>query len=86
MPNANYIKGRRKEYKIVKQHKDTGYTIAQRTAGSHSPFDVIAIDIENRVIKLIQAKPNNYTEKQTKDILEENKELNGPYKVYFVVE
>ena len=62
MPNPNYIKGRRKEYKIIKTMKQLGYQIAQRTAQSRSPFDVIAINTLTREIKLIQSKPdrNNF--------------------------
>ena len=45
MPNKAYIKGRRKEYRIVAQERKKG-RLAVRTAGSHSPFDVISIDRE----------------------------------------
>lgn len=38
--NLNYNRGRALEYEVVKIFKDAGY-IAQRTAGSHSVFDVI---------------------------------------------
>ena len=44
MPNKNYIKGRRKEYKICKKLIEKGFDIAQRTAGSHSPIDIIVIN------------------------------------------
>ena len=50
MPNKNYIKGRRKEYKICKMLREDGYDIVQRTAGSHSPVDIIAICKENKKI------------------------------------
>jgi hypothetical protein len=42
MPNRNYITGRRFEYKVRDLWKDRGYR-AVRTAGSHSPYDVIAL-------------------------------------------
>ena len=43
MPNKNYIKGRRKEYLIRDKLIKEGFDIVQRTAGSHSFIDVIAI-------------------------------------------
>ena len=42
MVNKNYIAGRRFEYKVKHYLEDSGY-IAIRSAGSHSPFDIIAI-------------------------------------------
>ena len=85
MSNKNYIKGRRKEYKIVKQYKDKGYEIAQRSAGSHSPIDVFAIDKETRTIKLIQAKPDSMSNTAKQKIIDENQWLNGLFKVVFEV-
>ncbi len=40
-PNANYTSGRSYEYKTMRCLRDRGYE-CHRTAGSHSPFDVIA--------------------------------------------
>ena len=85
MPNKNYIKGRRKEYKICHSYKSMGYEIAQRTAGSHSPIDVIAINLKKKKIKFIQAKPDSWTIKQVKSLEEENKKLNGLFKCEFIV-
>ena len=82
MPNANYVKGRRKEYKIVHKYKDEGWDIVQRTAGSHSPIDVIAINRTTRKIKFIQSKPENY---HINKILEENDWLNGGWTAEFSV-
>lgn len=84
MPNKNYIKGRRKEYKYVKLLRDKGF-IAQRTAGSHSPFDVIGINPETREIRLIQCKPDSMNAHQAQKIREENKNLNGGFIVSFSV-
>ena len=86
MPNRNYEKGRRKEYKIVKHYKDKGYEIAQRSAGSHSPIDVWVIDRGTRTIKLIRAKPNSMSDNAKKKIIEENKWLNGLFRVIFEVQ
>jgi hypothetical protein len=43
MPNKNYINGRRFEYKVRDAYKALGY-VALRSAGSHSPYDVIALE------------------------------------------
>ena len=69
MPNRNYEKGRRKEYKIVRNLEKQGYDIVQRTAGSHSPFDIIAIDTQKGVILLVQSKPESMGEEARKKLL-----------------
>lgn len=85
MPNKNYVKGRRKEYKICEDLKKAGYDIVQRTAGSHSPIDVIAISRNPRIIILIQVKPNNYPDKNISKLLKENIWLDGNFRVMFQV-
>jgi hypothetical protein len=42
MPNKNYINGRAHEYRVRNQWAAKGYT-ALRSAGSHSPYDVVAV-------------------------------------------
>lgn len=81
MPNKNYIKGRNKEYRICKTLKEQGFDIAQRTAGSHSPIDVIGIDKQNKVILLIQSKPEGYNKKE----YPEEEWLNGKFEVMFKI-
>jgi Holliday junction resolvase len=84
MPNKNYIAGRRKEYQVMNQEKKAG-NIVLRSAGSHSCIDVVSIDVESRVIKLIQCKPNDIS-KTTKDKLEtEMKALNNTFKCMYVL-
>jgi len=84
-----YKQGARKEYKIVKELREAGYDIVQRTAGSHSPIDIIAINIKEKIILLIQSKRTlnqsmDYIDKKLKtSIEEENKELNGCFNVFF---
>lgn len=85
MPNKNYEKGRRKEYKICNELKDEGFEIVQRTAGSHSPVDIIAINKELGEIRLIQAKPDSMAEIAKTNLLEEHKWLNGWFEVTFEV-
>ena len=80
-----YKKGRKKEYKICKELREEGFVIVQRTAGSHSPVDIIAIDKDKKLIKLIQAKPNSWREKQIKRLEIENRDLNGEFVVVFEV-
>ena len=58
----------------------------QRTAGSHSPVDIIAINKKLRVIRLIQSKPDNYPQSQEDKITKDNIELNNVYRVEFIVE
>ena len=40
--NSNYKRGRTREYAVVKSLMASGWSWAQRTAGSHSPVDVVA--------------------------------------------
>ena len=42
MPNLNYQRGRNREYKVRDELSET-YDLVVRTAGSHSPVDVIAL-------------------------------------------
>ena len=67
MPNSLYIKGRKKEYKIVNEEKSKG-CISFRSAGSHSPIDVISIDLKEHTIKLIQCKPDSMSEKTKQNL------------------
>jgi len=85
MPNKNYIKGRRKEYKIRQQLIEEGYLIVQRTAGSHSAIDIIAIDPDDRRILFVQAKPDSMVEKNKKALEKEHCYLNGSFYCTFEV-
>lgn len=78
-----YQKGRRKEYKIKYQLEKEGFDIVQRTAGSHSPFDLIAIKLLTRELKLIQVKPDNYEE--SNKLNEKWSDLNNMFRVSFEV-
>ncbi len=53
MPNRNYERGRRFEYRTIKLLEATGYT-AGRSAGSHGIFDVWAFNAMHW--RLIQVK------------------------------
>lgn len=82
MPNKNYVKGRRKEYQIRKELLGYGFDIVQRTAGSHSPIDIIAINKKTKQILLIQAKPKY---QHTDKLYKENEWLNDEFLVNFEV-
>jgi len=83
MANANYVKGRRKEYKIVHRHKALGH-ISYRSAGSHSPVDVTAIDTKNKIIYFIQSKVGKISKRETEEYLSQIP--NGTYKVVMSLE
>ena len=80
--NKNYEKGRRAEYKIIKKLKETGFSISQRSAGSHSPIDVFAIDVENKKIIFVQCKTGANSEREKEKAKAELSGING----YFYVE
>ena len=41
--NRNYKNGREKEYRTRKKLLEDGWEVVVRSAGSHSPFDLIAV-------------------------------------------
>ena len=65
--NRNYVRGRRYEYKTMRTLEKLGY-LCIRTAGSHSPFDVIAFltkdNTEHHIIRAIQVKASKYVPKK----------------------
>jgi len=84
MPNKNYLKGRKKEYKVLKECRAKGH-IALRSAGSHSPIDIVDINLVERIIRFVQCKPDSMSENAKNKILEENSLLKGPFYVFFEV-
>lgn len=84
MPNSNYIKGRRKEYKVMEEERKKG-NIVLRSAGSHSPVDIVSIDVTARVIKLIQCKSDNFPQIEIDELQYQMRELNNAYRCEFVV-
>ena len=81
MPNANYIKGVRKERKIVNEAREQGL-ISFRSAGSHSPIDVVIINDKSKIIKLIQCKPDSMSGVARARLLQQLGKLNGVYQVW----
>ena len=84
MPNSNYIKGVKKERKIVNDARAEGL-LSFRSAGSHSPVDVVIIDAQKKEIELIQCKPESLGEKQKSLLYEALKYVEGVYVVSFKV-
>lgn len=84
MPNQNYIKGRRHEYEVVNTLKDKGW-IAFRSAGSHSPIDVIAIHPKKCLIQAIQMKPTSMSKRAKNKIYQELDKMSHMYFVKFRV-
>jgi Holliday junction resolvase len=85
MPNKNYQKGRRKEYKICKELKQQGWDIVQRTAGSHSPIDIIAINKLQKKILFIQSKPNDWSYKLISNFIKKYTWLNDQFSCDFLL-
>jgi len=87
-----YKLGVRKEYYLMEKLRKEGFDIVFRTAGSHSPIDVVAINTKNKEIKLIQSKRTlnqemSYINPQVKGkILKENLHLTGTYNIHFDVQ
>jgi hypothetical protein len=71
VPNRNYEKGRRAEYKVMKQLRKEGFQYVGRTAGSHGIFDVWGIElfdwdspVHKGRIKLVQVKTGKTAERE----------------------
>ena len=80
--NKNYQKGVRFERDLVNSAKKDG-KIAFRSAGSHSPIDVVIIDIKTKKIEFLQAKTGtSNVPKKDKEIFEN---LSNEYLVKFKV-
>ncbi len=72
------------ERELVNAARKIGH-VSFRSAGSHSPIDVIVIDSQSKTISLIQAKAKSMSEREKSDLEEKFKELNGVYQVRFSV-
>lgn len=83
MPNKNYLKGRRKEYRIRKELLEQGWTIVQRSASSKSCIDLWCVHKDTRRILLVQCKPDNFPVKEAECLKRELNWLNGTFLVEF---
>lgn len=84
MANRNYVKGCRKERRIVNMAKSCGL-ISFRSAGSHSPIDVVIIDKKNRLVRFIQCKPESMSENAKNKLRDAQFDLKDNYTVSFEV-
>jgi len=82
MPRTNYQRGADKERRIMNTFRKDGFT-ALRSAGSHSPIDVVAINPNFNIIKLIQSKSPNISNAEKNRILKEGEKFNGIFEVQF---
>ena len=82
---TNYSRGSGLENHYCHMLIGEGWDFAQRTAGSHSPVDVICINHKTKMIKLIQCKPDKMSDNAKNKLLEANIALNGEFTVDFSV-
>ena len=81
----NYNNGRAKEYRIMNKERARGIKYVIRSAGSHSPIDIVSIDVNERVIRLIQCKSKSMGEAAREALRQENNLLNGTFQARFEV-
>ncbi len=78
MPNSNYNRGRRFEWKVKKAWENMGFLVF-RTAGSKSDFDLIAVCLGEPSVFFIQCKSlKNGTKKQALNMVAKFK-ANPPF-------
>lgn len=82
---TNYTKGRAKEYSVRRALLKEGWDIVIRSAGSHSPVDLVAIDKKERNIRLIQCKSGGFNQAMARKLERDNAALNGLFNVSFEV-
>ncbi|MGA1974764.1 MAG: hypothetical protein ABSG92_03935 [Conexivisphaerales archaeon] len=66
---SNYISGRNAEYTIKKMLVSKGFSYVIRSAGSHTPVDLIATD--GRRLLAVQVKKGSYISKEEKALFYE---------------
>ena len=81
---TQYKRGRAREYKIMNRLKEKGW-LAIRSAGSHSPVDIVAINEKTREIWLIQVKPKSMSQSMKDILIAQSQAYNGFFKVRFGV-
>lgn len=83
--NKIYKQGRRKEYSVCDKLKAEGYDIVQRTAGSHSPFDIVALNMNKKLIRFIQVKKGEVSETEMKKLMSKYGWISNEFIVKFEV-
>ena len=84
MSNPKYIKGRAREYAIMHNYKRRGW-IVLRSAGSHSPFDVVAVNKEKKQITFIQSKAGAFSKANRKALVDGYSWLNDEFLCKFIL-
>ena len=79
-----YKKGRNKEYAAIKELKEEGFSLCQRSPGSRGPVDIWAVNPKEKRILLVQVKSSLPQSAINKLVLESGL-LNGEYKIDFEV-
>ena len=81
----NYRNGAARERRFVNNLKKDGFDIVFRSAGSHSPVDVVAIHQESKMIYFIQCKPQTLSKNAQKALQSHYEWLNRDYACHFKV-
>ena len=79
-----YRRGADKERRIVNAARKLG-KISLRSAGSHSPIDVVTIDLIDMTVRFIQCKGLKFPDSEKRRLEKEYKSLNGYFKGTFEV-
>lgn len=82
MTNKNYINGASRERRIVNKLKAKGL-LANRSAGSHSIWDLVAVDRISKKIYFIQSKPKSMSNRAKDKINKKNNFLNDEFMCSF---
>ena len=80
MTNANYSKGRSKEYRIMRKYRALfPNAVIARSAGSHSEIDVWVLDTTSKQLIAIQSKGGKSKEYALRKV--DMGKFNGSYQV-----
>jgi Holliday junction resolvase len=78
---TNYQNGANRERRVVNSLKEQGFDLVFRSAGSHSPVDLFALDIKTKQIWLIQCKPKSLSSNGKNKIEDSIRQFEGCYSV-----
>lgn len=81
---TNYNRGRAKEYYNKQKLEKQGYIVI-RASGSHGFADLVAVDLKNKKIRFIQAKPRKMSDNAKAKLEEEHKAMNDEFLCTFEV-
>ncbi len=78
---SNYKNGANRERRVIKYLQKEGFDLVFRSAGSHSPIDVFALDSKTKQIWLIQCKPRSMSSSGKSKIEDCIRQFEGCYSV-----